>query len=188
MTTFRPLPLPTICQILTSSAQQRHDLSFPTRLFFTSLYSPDGSFPHERPTTQWQSNALLSPAMTPPERLWKQTTTGTRFVSNVYLYETHEPPYSYRKPTLQRTALFELASRDQSSGKHTPEDFGHGLSQLNIRSTRTLITDRCFWRNIKQDSRQWTKYCPTILCGQPYNQWPIRGLRLVNLIRYADYD
>ncbi|VDO04040.1 unnamed protein product [Rodentolepis nana] len=74
--------------------------------------------------------------------------------------------YPYRSPKLQLTTAFQPASRDQSSGKHTPEDFDHELSQPNICSTRTLNTDHCIWRNIPQDARQWTKHCLTRSAGK----------------------
>ncbi|VDO02918.1 unnamed protein product [Rodentolepis nana] len=79
-----------------------------------------------------------------------EITPGIRYSSKAY---------PYRSPKLQLTTAFQPASPDQSSGKHTPEDFNHGLSQPNIRSTRTLNTNHCIWRNIQQDARQWTKYC-----------------------------
>ncbi|VDO07512.1 unnamed protein product [Rodentolepis nana] len=104
--------------------------------------------------------------MTPTERPWKQSTAGARCVSNVHLYETQEPrpciqSYPYRSLKLQLTTASQPASQDQSSGKHTPEDFDHGLSQPNIRSTRTLNTDHCIWSNIQQGARHWTEYCLT---------------------------
>ncbi|VDO16607.1 unnamed protein product [Rodentolepis nana] len=95
--------------------------------------------------------------MTPTERSWKQSTDGVRCSSKAY---------PYRSPKLQLTTAFQPASQDLSSGKHTPEDFDHGLSQTNVRSTSTLNADHCIWRNNQQDSRQWTKYCLTRSAGK----------------------
>ncbi|VDO04997.1 unnamed protein product [Rodentolepis nana] len=156
--TLRPLPFLTTSQILTS-AQQRLHLSSATRLFFTSLSSSDGPLPR---TIITSTAPQLSP-VTGYDSLRMPWETGNSRSTLRFecpsLRDLRTSSFYPISPKLQLTTAFQPASRDQSSGKHTPEDFDHGLSQPNIRSTRTLNTDCCISRNIQQDARQWTKYC-----------------------------
>ncbi|VDO00236.1 unnamed protein product [Rodentolepis nana] len=169
--TLRPLPLLTTSQMLTS-----------TRLHLSSLSSSDGSFsrtiststtPQLSPFTGYDSHR--TPLETGNSRItlrFECPSLRDSRTSSVYPMEITagvrypSKAYPYRSPKLQLTTAFQPTGPGQSSGKHTPEDFDHGLSQPNIRSTRTLNTDHCIWRNIQRGARQWTKYCLTRSAGK----------------------